>query len=356
MKKKLYVLGLLVLILLLAACGSEESAGKETKKGNDSAGTSDKTYVLRASHSYSGQEIMGKLANSFKEEVEKRSKGRLKIEVYPSAQLLPYDQEIPGLLNGQIDMAFNGSSGLSSIESAYDVLALPFLFDYDPDNFSVAINSLRDYMEQENGGQLLLKKTEERGIKPLGTFVGADPGLIWTRDKEDIVTDKESMKGLKVRIYGGKLVLKTFESLGASGVPIVSTELIPALQQGIIDGTIASIVQTADRDLPVKAGMFLPVVYSINPVIMSKAKFDQLPADLQEILLEAGKTIQEQNDEMLTTHYKEAKSKLEAQGVELYYPTDEEMSEYKKAASPVYDMFKETVKDGQKLIEAAQSN
>lgn len=354
---KIRLLGVLLLciLLVLSACGSGASQSNGGAESNgDNSSTSKNKYVLKAVHGYSTTSTMHDLATWFSDEVEKRSNGRLTVEVYPNAQIVPVDQEIPAMLNGQVDITLSSSNALAAIEDGYYVLELPFLFDYDPKDVSVFLKDMRAFLSHENGGQQFANKLEKKGLIVLSNTANADPGVLWTTKK--IVTDVESIKGLKTRVPGGLGIPETLKVLGASGVSIPATEQITALHQGVVDATINPVIYALDYKIPVKSGTLLPLAAYGNPLVISKAKYESLPADLQEILIEVGKDLEPYSDENVKNRYATVFDELEKSGIPVHYPTKEELEEWRTAVEPVYKWFTEKVNGGKELIDAASKD
>ena len=65
---------------------------------------------------------------------------------------MPPDQEMPALLQGQIDMSHTRSPVLAGYDPVWNVYELPFIFDYDPNDTSVFIENRIKFNQSENGG------------------------------------------------------------------------------------------------------------------------------------------------------------------------------------------------------------
>lgn len=102
--------------------------------------------------------------------------------------------------------------------------------------------------------------------------------------------------------------------------------------------------------LPVETATFLPIVQYVNPVVMSKEKFDSLPSDLQQVLTKAGKDLEQYTYDYVVDRYSKIYNTLESKGVQFHTPTKEELAEWKKALLPVWNESVESIKGGKDLI------
>lgn len=346
---------LILIVIFLSACGGGTQSSTSNTPQDNSSGEEKKKYAIKTVYAYPSASTPGNYFNWFNEELQKRSDGRLSLEIYSDAQLMPAIQEIPAILNGEVDMTITANGVLSSILPDYYVYEVPLLFKHDPKDVSVHIEDLRAFYENEEGGKVIERKMEEKGLKIISQPITSEPAIFFTRSTDQVITDVQSIKGLKMRIIGGQIVPKVLEEVGASGVPIAAAELGTALQQGVVDGSVSPAAYAMDVKLPVKTATFFPLATQSNPVIISKKKFDSLPADLKEILLEVSKELEAYSDNFMKERYPKVLNELEAANVQVHFPTDKEFDEWKKVLIPVWSNFTKMVEDGKKLIEAAES-
>lgn len=342
--KKFHLAVIFILVLLLAACGNSSTSS------NENAGAGDQ-YVLKLSHAYPTSSFVHTFMEWFNEEVQKRSDGRLAIDIYPNGQLMPPDQEMPAILQGQIDMTHTLSPVLAGFDPIWNFYELPFIFDYDPNDPTVFIENRMKFNKNENGGQKIIKMMEDKGLKVLSLGFVDMFGSIYTADKDKLVTVPESAAGLKLRTPGGIIGPETAKAIGASGITISGTEVITALQQKVVDGLLTTPIYADDAKLPIESLTVVPLFNTVTPLIISQDEFDSLPADLQEILIETGKDLEEYGKQQVLEKAETAFSTLEEKGVEIYYPTAEEIEQWKAATQPARDVFVKQVDGGEDLLK-----
>jgi C4-dicarboxylate-binding protein DctP len=181
--------------------------------------------VIKFSHVVAQHTPKGQAADYFKKLVEERTKGRVKVEVYPNSQLFKDKEEMEALQMGSVQMlapslAKFGPLGLKEFE----VFDLPFIFD--------------DYAElhkvtQGPVGAKLLKKLETKGLMGLAYW---DNGFkVMSANKPLRVPG--DFRGLKMRIQSSKVLDSEMRSVGAMPQVMAFSEVYQALQTGVVDGT-----------------------------------------------------------------------------------------------------------------------
>src|SRR5699024_3827150 len=210
MKKFRLLLIFTFILLIVAACGTPEDTSSTEKvdtSTNDvteeTSSGDDEVYVLRLAHSHPQASMHHRYVEWFDEQIQERSDGRLKIEAYSDAQLMPSDQEIPGMLQGQVDMVHSSSAIAGSFDPIWYFFDLPFLFDYDPEDNDVYMDNKKAFMDNEEGGRKVANMMEDKGVKVLSMSSTDMYGTIWTGDEKNLVTDTASVEGLKIRVPGG---------------------------------------------------------------------------------------------------------------------------------------------------------
>ncbi|MBC7133549.1 MAG: TRAP transporter substrate-binding protein [Roseovarius sp.] len=312
--------------------------------------TAEKPVVMRLSHAYATVAQHHVNMEFFKQEVEKRTGGRLIVDIFPASQLMPITQEINGMLSGQIDAAYSLNTIAATLDPLWGFFELPFLFDITPSDQK----HLRDFVKSEAGGGALRDSMEARGIKVLAIaptdMVGA---LINTKRP---VRKMEDMAGLKFRIPGGKYLGQSFELMGASPISMAYAEFSSAIVQGTVDGTVTGILFTYDNRIPVKYLSGVNMWYAGLPLLMSKRFFDGLPEDIQQVLVEVGNELEDFGFDATERRATEVLGLIETEmGVQVEPPLDPaEIQRMRDATQPVLAAFVKDNPGGQALIDEAE--
>jgi TRAP-type C4-dicarboxylate transport system substrate-binding protein len=206
--------------------------------------------------------------------VEKDSGGRIKGEVYPASQLGAIPRQIEGVQFGAIQGWVGPPEFLVGVDERYEVLSSPGLFS-SREQYQRTIEdpTVRDMVLGLGGNKGLFGA----GIFPIG------PSSIITRKQIHGLAD---YSGLKIRVLASQFQLEMIKRMGASPVAMTLGDVLPALQQGAIDGSLTTITQYTTLHYLDAAKYVVqtdqPYVTSI--AVLSKKWVEGLPTDLQKIV------------------------------------------------------------------------
>lgn len=306
--------------------------------------------TIKLSHPYPTVAQHHKHMEFFKAELEKRTGGQLKVDIFPASQLMPITQEINGILSGQIQAAFSLNTIAATLDPLWGFFEMPFVFNISPDNQK----HLKDFVRSEAGGGVLKKSMEAKGIKVIAIaptdIVGA------TINTKRPITKMEDFAGLKMRIPGGKYLGQSIQRLGASPISMAFTEFAPAIVQGTVDGTVTGVLFTHDNRIPVKYLSSINLWYAGLPVLMSKRFFDGLPPDQQKAVLDVGRDLEDYGfrvtEEEASKRLKLIESELK---VKVEPPLDaKEIARMRTAVEPVIEAFLKDNPAGKALVDEAR--
>lgn len=210
--------------------------------------------------------------------VEDGSNGRIKVDLYPASQLGTAPRMIEGTQFGSIQGFVAPPEFLSGVDSRFEVLASPGLFK----DSAHANRTLQD----PEFNKAFLSLGSNKGLKGVGLFLSG-PAIFNTRTK---VTKLSDLQGKKIRVLAAPVQLEQLRKLKATPVPMSLGEVLPALQQGTIDGVMSVLpVLTALRFYDA-AKYILESEQAVVSVVtvLSKNWYDGLSKDLQTVLDDAG--------------------------------------------------------------------
>lgn len=215
----------------------------------------------------------------FAADVGQRTGGKVKVEIYPASQLGAIPRMIEGVQFGTIQ-AWNGPPQfLAGIDSRFNVLSAPGVFK----DAAHANRALQD--NEFNNAFLALGAN--KGVRGIGLFVTGPAGFAM-RTPTTKLADLESKK---IRVLAADMDREQVRKLKASPVPMALGEVLPALQQGALDGTMSVLPVLSSLRYYDAAKYFYETEQSMVTIItvVSKSFLDKLPADLQTAVLESGK-------------------------------------------------------------------
>ena len=218
----------------------------------------------------------------YKEEVERASGGRVEVQIYPASQLGPIPREIEGVQLGNIQGYVGPVDFFVGVDARFGVFSAPMLFRDDAN----AAATIHDAAIEKAMFDLAAPK-RMAGIATLdlgASDYGAKHAIMRLAD----------FSGKKLRINGTELERRKMAKLGATGVGMPLSEVVPALDQGTIDGTISGLsvfVAFKMNDL-VKVVTVTNDTFIISLAVVSKPWLDTLPPDLQNIVLDSGMAVQ----------------------------------------------------------------
>jgi len=297
--------------------------------------------VIKFSHVVAPDTPKGKGAERFKQLAEERTKGRVKVEVYPNSQLYKDKEEIEALQLGSVQMLAPSLAKFGPLGvKEFEVFDLPFIFKDTP--------AFRAVTEGPVGADLF-KKLEPKGIK----------GLAYWDNGFDVMSANKPLhhvadfKGLKMRIQSSKVLDANMRALGAIPQVMAFSELYQALQSGVVDGAenTPSNVYTQKLHEVQKYIAVSDHGHISYAVIVNKKFWDGLPADIRTTLEGAMKDATKYANEIAEAENKEALDKIKASGkATVYNLTPAEAEEWKKAMIVVHKDMESRV--GRDTIQA----
>lgn len=297
--------------------------------------------VIKFSHVVATDTPKGQAAERFKEQAEKLTKGRVKVEVYPNSQLYKDKEELEALQLGAVQMlapslAKFGPLGVKEFE-AFD---LPYIFPSKAALYAVTEGPI---------GKGLLKKLEPKGITGLAYW---DNGFkIMSANKP--LHAPADFRGLKMRIQSSKVLDAQMRALGANPQVLAFSEVYQALQTGVVDGTenppsnmYTQKMHEVQKHLTVSNHGYLGYA-----VIVNKKFWDGLPADVRGQLEQAMRDAttfekaiaQRDNDLALEAIRKAGKTTI-------YNLTPQEQAAWRTALQPVQRQMESRI--GKDLIQS----
>ena len=271
-------------------------------------------FNLTIAHIVNEDNSWHKASVFFKEELEKRSNGRIAVAVYPNSQLgSEIDQIQSALTRGGVDIVITGESMMTYVREL-GILGVPYLMTSDEHMTRVAGGEIGKEIED-------LMMMGGDGFRCLAYFVRGPRNV--TSNKP--VRTPDDIKGVIIRTPASTITVATFEAFGAKPTPMAFAEVFTGLQSGTI--------QAQENPLAmIKTGNFYEVQKYLNKTehlrtwiyfAMAEQAFQSLPADLQKLVVEVGKEMQDYERKLFYADEAKLADELKAAGMEFVEDVDQ---------------------------------
>ena len=293
------------------------------------AGAHAETIKVKLAHAASSSHPFNKLCEMFRDDVAKRTGGRVEVQIFGDRQLGDDKQILEATVAGTIDASLASSVLFSLVvkKPAFDALQLPFLIS-SYDNLGKLLTSAP--------AQAMLASLDSVGLKGLSF---GEAGQRHFLSSKGPVRKIDDFKGLKTRIVPVPLHKAIWQAVGANPVGIAYGEVYTSMQTKVIDAVEFNIssVETENlwetaKYLSLTGHYFWPGVITYN-----KAKFEALPKDIQAAMIQAGRDITVPHVAYVEKAEGASAERIEKKGVQIV--KFEELAEMRKRMQPIVDQW-----------------
>ena len=297
--------------------------------------------VIKFSHVVAVNTPKGKAAEYFKKLAEERTKGRVKVEVFPNSQLYKDGEEMEALQLGSVQMLAPSVAKFGPLGAReFEVFDLPYIFDSFAELHKVT---------EGNVGKELFKKLSGKGIVGLA---------YWDNGFKDFSANRPlklpgDVKGLKMRIQSSNVLEAEIRALGGLPQKMAFSEVYQALQTGVVDGTENPPSNFYTQKMyEVQKHLTLSDHGVIEYAVIANKKFwDGLPADIRTALEGAMKDATKYANDIAKKENDDALAAVRQSGkTEIIALTPEQKSAWKKALVPVHKQMEGRI--GKDIIQA----
>lgn len=294
-------------------------------------------------------DIQHQWANWYKEALEARSNGRIGVNLFPRGQLGTVASQIEGLQLGTVEAFTTPADFFAGMDPRFGTFSIPLLF--------------KDSVHAE---KVLLDPAMNKEILALGADKGVQVVSVYTFAPahyfgKQPIRRLDDFKGKKLRVNATAAERAKMRQFGASAVPMDLSEVVPGIQQGVIDGTMSATAVYVN----LKFNDISKVLTEVNDTmivsvgVVSRPWLSKLPADLRQMVVEEGNNLQARInaqsrvvDEGMVKRWREAGGELirlpeadQARVKQLLSGVGEEVTKDNPAANAFY---KRLVATGQK--------
>ncbi len=336
MSKQKWILSILLVVLLVVTMSVVGCGKKDAAKPADGKSAGGKTITIRLAHPMAPGNNVTLGYEKFKEIVEKKSNGKVKIQIHGNTTLGSDRVTMESVQKGSLEMASSSSPNMASFSPKFMVLDLPFITS------PTKQDKLYKAFDEGDLGKYFTKVCEDIGLKPIMWSEYGYRNFVSTKKE---INSADDLKGLKVRTTDSPVEVAVAKALGMNPTPIAWGEVYTALQQGTIDaeGNTFSLLADAKHNEVLKFAMDSAHNYSMHLLMMNKKYFDGLPADVQKIILEAGKEALTYERGITKDLEIKATQKFKDGGIKIHTLTPEQRKQMQDLTKPIWKMFPDKI-------------
>ena len=317
-------LAALALSASLGACKKQRSGA--AADGGEEALQAPGSITITLGFSTNMSDPRGVASQLFKEEVEQRSGGRIRIDIHADGELGSDAELIEGVINDKVDMTVSSAGNFAVYATKLGVSAMPFLFsDFE---------SAWKFMDSD------LIKEVNRTLEPFNIVVLShyDNGFRCVTTTSRPVNAVADMRGLNIRTPPNQIVMETMSTLGANPKPYAFNELKAALRDGLFDSQENPIPIIFNSRL-FEEQKFLAITnhsYDAMPLVIRKSLWEHLDDESRGILLAAAIKAQDVDRQLIKTQTEAFVESLRSAGMTITTPN---LREFAAATEGVMDTF-----------------
>ena len=333
MKKVIVALLSLVMVFAMTACGGGG--------GSDSGG--DQVTVLKIGHVEAEDRSVHKALLNMKDKIEEQTDGRISVEIYPNAELGGDEELCEQVAQGTIEMALPSTSVITAYDEKIGILDMPYLFKDAQAAFDALDGELGDQIDEW---------IADSGFVSLGYIYNGPRST--TNNLRPIYTP-DDLAGMKMRVMNSPVFITMYETLGANPTPMSFSELYTGLQQNVVDGQenpptliYASKFQEVQKYLTMDAH-----VHNFLPILTNKAWLDSLSDEDRAIVEKCCEEFVTEQRETELKDNEDIVKKLEDEGMEVNYLTEDQQKAFVEKVQPMYDKYK--AEWGEEIFDLAES-
>ena len=320
---KLVSICVVVLMMLLTSCGIKSEV-----------------TIIKLAHALDISHPVHKGMVFMSKKVDEYSKGKMRVDIYPSGQLGAERELIELLQIGSLAMTKVSTAPLEAFVPEMKIFGIPYVFRDSEHRWKVLKGPI---------GKQLLLAGEPFFLRGM-CYYDAGSRSFYSMDKP--INSPSDLKGMKIRVMKSITAVNMVQALGGSPTPIPWGELYTALQQGVVDG--------AENNAPsfyFSRHYEVCKYYSIDEhtavpdiLLMSTVVWNNLTAQEQEWLQKAVDESVEHQKILWKEATEEALNAVQEAGVEIIYPDKEPFLEAVKSmhnsykGTALYDLIQEISK------------
>ncbi len=273
------------------------------------------------------KDVQHQWSSWMKEELEKKSKGRIKVDLFPKSQLGAVPRQIEGVRLGTQQAFVAPADFFAGVDARYGAFSIPTLFK-----------------NKQHAAKVIVDPELNKEILALGADKGMRTGAIFTHSTahylaKDPIRKLSDFKGKKLRVNATAAEREKMRIFGASAIPMPLSEVVPALQRGVIDGTMSGtvvyVIFKFNRISKVLSRTDDTLI--ISTAMLSPTWLKSLPSDLRNIVVSTSAELQTKTSAFSDENENAMIAKWKSNGGSLVTLPNEDLSKIRTLLSGVGD-------------------
>ena len=255
------------------------------------------------------KDVQHQWSSWMKEEIEKKTNGRIAVKLFPKSQLGAIPRQIEGVRLGTQQGFLAPTDFFAGVDPRFGVFSIPVLF-------KDKLHAAKVIADPELNAEIL-KLGSDKGMQNVSIFTHSTAHYL----AKNPIKRLDDFKGRKFRVNATAAEREKMRRFGASAVPMPLSEVVPALQRGVVDGTqsgtVVYVIFKFNRISKVLTRTDDTLI--ISSAVLSQSWLKKLPADLRKIVVDTGTSLQakssefsHKNENFMIGKWKEAGGTLEA--------------------------------------------
>jgi TRAP-type C4-dicarboxylate transport system substrate-binding protein len=260
-----------------------------------------------------------------KERLEKATNGRIQVNIFPRGQLGSPPAHVQGLQLGTIEGAVMPIDFYQGVDPRAGVFSIPFMFKdrahsnrvlQDPE----LLKDILDLMDSKGIVGLMIAGQSD------GRYIAKNP-----------LRKLSDFQGKKMRVNATDAERERMKRLGASAIPMGLNDMITALHNGTIDGTMSGQTIHTNFKLYTYSKTLLKTedTLLVTYPTLSKKWLETLPPDLRKTVVDIGRSLQKDFIALTAVKIEEQEAEWKKNGGEFITWTPEEMDQMRKTLGSV---------------------
>ena len=215
-------------------------------------------------------------SEAFAKRVNEKTKGRVEIATFGSAQLYSLQEIVTAISTGAVDIGGVVDTSFVAVDPNIGISMMPYYWD--------GFEGIRKLWEETPAGRQHWEGLQKKLNIKILAYIPTGPVMLFSTNR--LLDSPSDAKGLKAR-YLAKSEIPVYEAMGASPVFVQTTEIYTALQSGMVDmvPTVLNAIKAYNWWDYLKIGV-KPYMYFWDSYLVANATWwNKLPEDLRNTIL-----------------------------------------------------------------------